>query len=73
MSKKKKLNKLDSYHWHEALHTTHVIQMLIQRELLEHPVGEYSPKKIKRYLTKAQGYLEVYYQYCGMKQEDKNE
>lgn len=31
--------KLDKFHYHEALHTTHVIQMMIIRELIEHPVG----------------------------------
>lgn len=62
--------KLDKFHYHEALHTTHVIQLLIQRELLEHPVGNKAPKKVRRKLEKAQGLLEDFYQWCGMKQED---
>ena len=61
--------KLDKFHYHEALHTTHVIQMLIQRELLEHPVGNKASKKVRCKLEKAQGLLEDFYQWCGMKQE----
>lgn len=62
--------KLDKFHYHEALHTTHVIQKLIERELLDHPVGEKAPKKVKKKLQKAQGLLEAYYQWCG-EQGDK--
>lgn len=56
--------KLDKFHYHEALHTTHVIQMLIERELLNHPVGEKAPKKVKKKLQKAQELLGSYYQWC---------
>lgn len=62
--------QLDKFHYHEALHTTSVIQMLIERELLNHPVGEKAPKKMKKKLRKAQGLLESYYQWCG-EQGDK--
>lgn len=63
--------KLDKFHWHEALHTTHVIQMLIQRELINHPVGtKRSNKKAVEYLHKAMGELEAFYQYCGQKEDE---
>ena len=63
--------KLDKFHWHEALHTTHVIQMMIQRELIDHPVGrKKSNNKAVKHLHKAMGELEAFYQYCGEKQED---
>lgn len=63
--------KLDKFHWHEALHTTHVIQMMIQRELINHPVGyKRSNKKAVEHLHKAMAELEAFYQYCGDKGDE---
>lgn len=63
--------KLDKFHYHEALHTTHVIQMMIIRELIEHPVGaKKSNKKALKHLNKAMGHLEAFYQYCGQKGDE---
>lgn len=64
------MSKLDKYHYHEALHTTHVIQMLIERELLDHPVGKKAKKKMRKHLQKAQGHLETFYQWCGQEQDN---
>lgn len=63
--------KLDKFHYHEALHTTHVIQMMIMRELIDHPVGaKRSNKDAVKHLHKAMGELEAFYQYCGEKGDD---
>lgn len=58
-------NKLDKFHYHEALHTAHIIQVMIERELLGHPVGTNASKKMRKHLQKAQGHLEAFYQWCG--------
>jgi site-specific recombinase XerD len=63
--------KLDKFHYHEALHTTHIIQMMIQRELIEHPVGaKKSNKKSLKSLNKAMGHLEEFYQYCAQRGDE---
>ena len=63
--------KLDKFHYHEALHTTHVIQMMIQRELIDHPVGsKKSNKKALKHLNKAIKELGAFYQYCGQAGEE---
>lgn len=66
--------KLDKFHWHEALHTTHVIQMTIKRELIDHPTAcKKSSKKALKHLNKAMGHLEAFYQFCGQKQDECDE
>lgn len=35
---------LDSYHWHEALHTTHLVEAMFDAHVWEHPVIQHDPQ-----------------------------
>jgi hypothetical protein len=63
MSKKKKL-KLDEFHYHEALDRTHVVTMIIEDNLVNHPVFE-KHKKLQKKIKKAQSILCDVYQAVG--------
>jgi len=63
MSKKKKI-KLDEFHYHEALDRTHVVTMIIEDNLVSHPVfGKH--KKLRKKIQAAQSLLCDVYQAVG--------
>ena len=63
MSKKKK-NSLDEFHYHEALDRTHVVTMIIEDNLVNHPVFE-KHKRLRKKIQKAQSILCDVYQGVG--------
>lgn len=38
--KKQKKQKIDAFHWHEAIHTVSILEDIFDRQLLQHPVIE---------------------------------
>ncbi len=64
------MTKLDNYHFHEALHTAHLMAEFIDSGIVQHHVFENAPDEIKMKIFLAQKLLGEYYQYCG-EQQDK--
>ena len=62
MSKKK--IKLSKFYYHEALDRTHVISMIIETHLIEHPVFM-KRKKLRKKIEKIQDILYDVYQDVG--------
>lgn len=63
------MNKLDKYHYHEALHTANSMCEFIDLSLVQHPVYEQAPADIKNYVEAAQRYLIRYYRWCAEEQD----
>lgn len=65
--------KLDSYHYHEALHMAFSFCEYIDLSLISHPVYEEAPQEIKNLLHQAQNKLHKYYEYCSNQQDKLDE
>lgn len=62
--------KLDVFHWHEALHTAHVINCMCQDHLMDHHTFKHLPVEAQQKLEQAIVLINDYYQACAQKQDD---
>lgn len=61
---KKKKNKLDEFHYHEALDRTYLIGSMVNDTLTTHPVYK-KHKKLKKKINKVEDLLAELYQEMG--------
>lgn len=66
------MDKIDKFHWHEALHTSHIIQNLINNELIDHHTWEHLSEDQQLELSHAAQLIYNHYVYC-CGQQDKCE
>ncbi len=59
----------DPFHWHEALDRTHLVSVLLETSLADHPVIECDPELRRLYQSAAET-LETLYQTIGRKTPD---
>lgn len=64
------MKSIDTYHYHEALHTAYLMTEFIESGIVHHVVFENASDEIKGKIFLAQKLLGEYYQYCG-EQQDK--
>lgn len=62
--------KLDQFHWHEALHTTHLFMEMIDSHLGSHPTHAELGEEDQKHLSDAIDSLYKYYNACCQKQDD---
>lgn len=62
---------VDSYHWHEALHTAHVLNCMCQDHLVDHVTYNHVSEEARNKLTQAMVLINDYYQECA-KQQDQH-
>lgn len=65
-------DKLDKFHYHEALHSAFSMCEIIDLTLCQHKVYETAPEEIKQIVTEAQEKIHQYYVWC-CEQQDKLE
>jgi len=61
MKNKKSKIKLDTFHYHEAIHTTHIFSKILEEHLLKHPVVQ-KHRKVKKKVNKVLELLADIYQ-----------
>ncbi len=67
MATKKKIEKLDEFHWHEAADRTNMITSMMQDFLLDHPVFT-QDQSLREKIKQAQSLLFKAYQEIGNKE-----
>ena len=64
---------LDKFHWHEALHTAHIIQNLINNELIDHHTFAHLGEEQQLKISHAAQILYDHYVFCCEKQDEIGE
>lgn len=60
---------LDEFHWHEAIHTTHLAREFIWDNIVNHPTYIDIDESYKHDLSNALDILANYYEHCCNKQD----